>query len=185
MKALIISLFIGLLTVSPVIVSAQEVEHEPQLLALVGLIDQIPSGDQLLAAGCGEDGAALRAIANDAALVQYVRLRAVHMLAHFPNPTNAVFTREISLNRDQNTEMRVTSLFVFSNLTEAVEAEEIDALIAQLLRDEDPELQIASIRAAGRLAPDRGEVLLRGFVQTTSEVEPRVVRELERTMADF
>ena len=182
MRALTILLCMGLATFFSATGFADETDHEDQLLTLVGLIDQIPTRDQLIAAGSGEDGSALRAIAGDEDLLQYHRLRAVHMLAHFPFEVNAAFIREIAVNHGELTEMREASLFVYTSYMETASESDVDLLVSQLLRDSDSELQRAAIRAAGRLSPGRAEVLIGEFLRTSPVLEPRVQRELERTI---
>ena len=182
MRALMISLCVVLATFVSTTGFAEDNDHAAQLLNLVGLIDQIPTRAQLIAAGSGEDGAALRSIAVDEDLLQYHRLRAVHMLAHFPSETNAAFAREIAVSPAALTEMRVASLFVYSSYMETVSEADVDRLVAQLLRDSDPEVQSASIRAVGRLAPERGDVILNEFLQSSPVLTPSVQRELERTI---
>src|SRR5688572_21182046 len=80
MRKLMVSLIL-ILIAAPVL--AYENVHPERLMFLMKLIDQVPTKAQLIEAGAGAQGEALVAIANDAMLPRYPRMRAAGALGMF------------------------------------------------------------------------------------------------------
>lgn len=160
MRTLTTALFMALTIALTGSALANEGDHDSDLLTMLAYIDVVPTHAELVATGAGDDGDALRLVALDNTLLQYVRMRAVHMLAHFPSDENFAFVTGLARQQDGNTEVRVAAVYVATTDASPLRVEPIDRLIEDLLVDGDVEVQRAATRAASRLGPERSGRLL-------------------------
>ena len=139
MRTLLVSLI--LFAASPAL--AYE-NHPEQLMLLMKLIDQVPTKAQLIEAGSGDRGEALVAIANDAALPRYPRMRAAGALGMFPEARPALAA--IVENSD-DVEVRIQAL----NSLVLIEKGEARPRLDALLLHAHPEMRAAAARQLSRL----------------------------------
>jgi HEAT repeat protein len=160
--------------------SAAPAQPSERLMLLLNLIDQVPTRADLVAAGVGEDGAALLAVAKDGALKRYPRARAAGLLALFDAP--AARQGLASLVDDpavKDREVRIQALAALVHL----EGPAAFPRLSSLSRDPDPELRAAALRNLGRLHHPEKQALLHARLAEGGEAVPWI-RDLARRLLD-
>lgn len=152
---------------------AAEQDHAPRLLELARLIDQVPTADQLRAAGAGEAGAALVAIARDASLDRYTRVRATSFAVHFPGSEQALASIAEDTEFD-DIEVRITAVASLSHLERARGLPRLE----RLLGDKEVQIRAAATRAVARIPGSESQRLLRRRLDAEDGESVVWVREL-------
>lgn len=136
--------------------------HAPGLMQLLNVLDQVPSRAMLVTAGAGDDGAALVAIARDATLKRYPRMRAAAMLALFEGP--AVQRGLRGLLDDPQVRDREVRIQALAALVHLEKGASFDRL-RRLANDPDPELRAAALRNLGRIEHPEKQAVLQSRIQ--------------------
>lgn len=126
-----------------------------RLFEILSMIDVLPTKEQLVAAGAGENGEVLAEIALDRAAPRYVRTRAASSLSLFDNPiARAALVRVIDTADDQ--EVRIQAIASIGLL----DGKAAVPRLSVLLIDEQPDIRAAAVRALARTkAPEVGPML--------------------------
>lgn len=128
--------------------AAEAAEHPADLLLLTKLIDQVPSKAQLVAAGAGDNGEALFAIATDKGLTRYPRARAASMLGHFDSAKGRAQLKALLDSPEVvDREVKIQALSSLVYLDKAATFERLSGLLTH----PDPQLRAAAVRNLGRI----------------------------------
>lgn len=157
---------------------AAESDHPQDLLLQMRLIDQSPSKTRLEAAGSGAKGTALVAIARDASLPPYPRLRAAGALGLFSGPeVEAALERLVVDETLAEREVRIQALRALT----FVQKSRAQPHLSKLAVHPDPELRAAALRNLGRLGGSARAILARrAEVETVPWIRQLAGRELSR-----
>ena len=137
--------------------------HSERLLLVLRLIDQVPTKDQLLAAGAGQNGEALLNIANDRTLKRYPRMRAAGLLAHFDSRQNRSALRRLVETSD-DVEVRLQALVGLTHL----EGANTEAFLVPLLDHANPHLRAGAARGLVRIKAVNRHAVLTARIQKES-----------------
>lgn len=134
--------------------SADPGDHPEKLLLLMRLIDEVPTRAQMIEAGSGENGEALLAIARDASLPRYPRMRAAGSLALFEsNESRIALAGLIDDPALGDHEVKIQALAALVHLEGAKIRPRLDAMRAG---HPHPELRAAAARQLDRLSVRKG-----------------------------
>ena len=138
-----------MLTLLALLISAPT-DHPERLMLLMNLIDQVPTRAQMIEAGAGEHGEALVAIARDASLPRYPRMRAAGSLALFDTPESRAALGVI-LDQVEDQEVQIQALVALVHL----EGARLTPRLQALKQHPNPELRAAAARQLDRLVRER------------------------------
>ena len=124
------------------------VVHPPQVLRLLGLIDQFVDKTQLVKAGADASGDALIRIVDDTNLAAYTRIRAAAYLGAFD--TKAIRARLQQVVFDRAMEPLEVRIQAMRSMT-LLEGRGASNILAVLLADEQPEVRAGAARLLGQL----------------------------------
>lgn len=119
-------------------------DHRPELLALLRLIDQIPTKADLLRARITPQ--ALRAAAQDRSLHRYPRARAAGLLGHFDRNETREWLGQL-VERSDDLEVRLQALVSLTRL----KGHASQPRLTRLLSHPHPELRAAAARGLVRI----------------------------------
>lgn len=155
--------------------------HPAELLELLSYLDLVPDVDTLQAAGAGQDGAGLVAVAADPSMRRYTRVRAVSFLAYFRNPQTTAFLETLARDRAEDVEVRLAALFTLSTDHRPERAAALSTLLRELLTEPNEEIWAGVARAAGRQPPEQCLALLDAFSDEMLAQSSLVAVTVERT----
>jgi hypothetical protein len=154
--------------------------HPAELLEILSYIDVVPDADTLQAAGAGQDGTGLVAVAADPSLRRYTRVRAVSFLAYFRSPQTTTFLETLAHDRTEDIEVRLAALFTLSTDRRPEREAGLSTLLRELLSEPNEEIWAGVARAAARQSPEQCLVLLDAFSDEMLAQSSLVAATVER-----